>query len=282
MGQHLRRGVTPADRGARARADPLVHLARDRFGVAKRGPLAPVVRGALASLGASLPRRLPVLLSRARATAATLHYSIASKAAIARAHEQEAAVYVWTVDDPRLAERLVRDGADGIITTIRGSLRCSRREASLAPAHPHGRPADRRGDCIWLPAADEPVPPRNPGRRHDRRGAGGRPYCGRGDGRGRAGLRDAARAGARYDARARRAGRAQATPVVDKAIERALAAEPNAAIPLGVSIVPGTGAAHSSRRLQSASTARDQLEAVPAQPATVAVEGTRRTQAHAA
>jgi lipoprotein-anchoring transpeptidase ErfK/SrfK len=34
-----------------------------------------------------------------------------------------------------------------------------------------------------------------------------------------------------------------ATPVIDKAIERALAAEPNAAVPLGVSIVPGTPAA---------------------------------------
>ncbi len=34
-----------------------------------------------------------------------------------------------------------------------------------------------------------------------------------------------------------------AAPVIDKAIERALAAEPNAAVPLGVSIVPGTPAA---------------------------------------
>ncbi len=91
-------------------------LPRDRFGIAKRGPLAPVVRRALGSIGASLPRRLPEFLARARAGAATLHYSIASKAAIARAHELGAAVYVWTVDDPRLAERLVRDGADGIIT----------------------------------------------------------------------------------------------------------------------------------------------------------------------
>jgi glycerophosphoryl diester phosphodiesterase len=91
-------------------------LPRDRFGISKRGPLAPVVRGALASLGASLPRRLPVLLARAQAVAATLHYSVASRAAIDRAHELEAAVYVWTVDDPRLAERLLRDGADGIIT----------------------------------------------------------------------------------------------------------------------------------------------------------------------
>jgi glycerophosphoryl diester phosphodiesterase len=91
-------------------------LPRDRYGISKRGPLAPVVRAALGSIGASLPRRLPVLLARARAGAATLHYSIASRAAIASAHEVDAAVYVWTVDDPRLAERLVRDGVDGIIT----------------------------------------------------------------------------------------------------------------------------------------------------------------------
>jgi glycerophosphoryl diester phosphodiesterase len=91
-------------------------LPRDRFGISRRGPLAPVVRAALASIGASLPRRLPALLARARASALTLHYSIASAAAIARAHELDAAVYVWTVDDPIRVERLVRAGADGIIT----------------------------------------------------------------------------------------------------------------------------------------------------------------------
>lgn len=91
-------------------------LPRDRFGISKRGPLAPIIRAALASIGSSLPRRLPALLAGARAVAATLHYSVASKAAIERAHEVDAAVYVWTVDDPKLAQRLVRDGADGIIT----------------------------------------------------------------------------------------------------------------------------------------------------------------------
>lgn len=91
-------------------------LPRDRFGISKQGPLAPVVRAALASLGSSLPRRLPVLLARAHAVAATLHHSVASPAAIARAHEIDAAVYVWTVDDPALAQRLVDAGADGIIT----------------------------------------------------------------------------------------------------------------------------------------------------------------------
>jgi glycerophosphoryl diester phosphodiesterase len=57
-----------------------------------------------------------MLLARSRAAAATLHYSVASRAAIDRAHELDAAVYVWTVDDPPMAERLVRDGVDGIIT----------------------------------------------------------------------------------------------------------------------------------------------------------------------
>jgi glycerophosphoryl diester phosphodiesterase len=91
-------------------------LPRDRLSISKRRPFAPVVRGALASLGASLPRRLPALLERSSADAVTLHHSIASSAAIDRAHELGAAVYVWTVDDVALAQRLVDAGADGIIT----------------------------------------------------------------------------------------------------------------------------------------------------------------------
>ena len=91
-------------------------LPRDRFGVSKRGPLAPLVRAALRALGDSLPRRIPAVLDRADATALTLHRSVASEEAIARAHELGAPVYVWTVDDPIAVERLVRWGADGIIT----------------------------------------------------------------------------------------------------------------------------------------------------------------------
>jgi glycerophosphoryl diester phosphodiesterase len=91
-------------------------MPRDRFKVSKRGPLAPVVRAALKSIGASLPRRIPAVLERARANALTLHYSVASPEAIERAHELGAPVYVWTVDDPARVERLVRWGADGIIT----------------------------------------------------------------------------------------------------------------------------------------------------------------------
>jgi glycerophosphoryl diester phosphodiesterase len=91
-------------------------LPRDRFGISKRGRLAPLVRGALRSLGASLPRRLPRLIAQTRVQAVTLHHSVASPAAIEVAHGVGAAVYVWTVDDAGLAERLVRSGADGIIT----------------------------------------------------------------------------------------------------------------------------------------------------------------------
>lgn len=91
-------------------------LPRDRFGISKRGPLAPLVRGALHSLGASLPRRLPRLIARTRVQAVTLHHSVASPSAIDVAHAAGAAVYVWTVDDAKLAERLVNAGADGIIT----------------------------------------------------------------------------------------------------------------------------------------------------------------------
>ena len=91
-------------------------LPRDRFGISKRGPLAPLVRGTLGSVGAGLPRRLPALLERAQAVAATLHYSVASAEAIRVAHDVGAAVYVWTVDDAALAQRLVDAGADGIIT----------------------------------------------------------------------------------------------------------------------------------------------------------------------
>ena len=91
-------------------------LPRDRLGISKRRPLAPIVRGALASLGTSLPGRLPALLERTSADAFTLHHSVASAEAISRAHELGAAVYVWTVDDPGLAQQLVDSGADGIIT----------------------------------------------------------------------------------------------------------------------------------------------------------------------
>jgi glycerophosphoryl diester phosphodiesterase len=58
-------------------------------------------------------RRPPGQFAR---VAVTLHYSLATPAAIHRAHELGAAAYVWTVDDLRLAQRLIAAEADGIIT----------------------------------------------------------------------------------------------------------------------------------------------------------------------
>jgi glycerophosphoryl diester phosphodiesterase len=64
----------------------------------------------------SIPRRVPTLLARARASALTLHDSLVSDAAIRRAHENDAAVYVWTVNDAARVRTLIAAGADGIIT----------------------------------------------------------------------------------------------------------------------------------------------------------------------
>jgi glycerophosphoryl diester phosphodiesterase len=75
-------------------------LARDRLGISRR----------------RLPRRLPGLVERTRVQAVTLHHSLAGPAAIDAAHRCGVAVYVWTVDNAALAERLVGAGADGIIT----------------------------------------------------------------------------------------------------------------------------------------------------------------------
>jgi glycerophosphoryl diester phosphodiesterase len=89
-------------------------LPRDRFGM-RRAP-TPFLRGGLAAVRSSLPRRVPALLRRARAVALTLHYSVTTPAVITRTHDLGASVYVWTVNDPDLARNLVAAGADGIIT----------------------------------------------------------------------------------------------------------------------------------------------------------------------
>ena len=116
VGQRLRRRRASAHRRARAGAATLVHGAARPV----RRLQAPAARAARPG-GAQSGRRRPAaprasLAGPARATALTLHHSVASEEAIARAHQLQAPVYVWTVDDPALAERLVRWGADGIIT----------------------------------------------------------------------------------------------------------------------------------------------------------------------
>jgi glycerophosphoryl diester phosphodiesterase len=88
----------------------------DRYGVAQRRALRPVIRASTAALRRSLARRVPSMLERAGAAALMLHHAVVSAAAVERAHARGAAVWAWTVDDPTEAERVVRAGADAVIT----------------------------------------------------------------------------------------------------------------------------------------------------------------------
>jgi glycerophosphoryl diester phosphodiesterase len=88
----------------------------DRFGVSGRAVLRPLVRPGLATLRAALPRRLPRWLRSVGAAAATLNWSVVTPAAVETCHRLDAAVYVWTVNDPGLAKSLVETGVDAIIT----------------------------------------------------------------------------------------------------------------------------------------------------------------------
>jgi glycerophosphoryl diester phosphodiesterase len=88
----------------------------DRRGVSQRRLLYPVALTAAAGLRRALPGRIAGLLRRARASAAMLHWSVVSPAAVARAHAEGAAVFAWTVDDQALLRRMVVAGVDAVIT----------------------------------------------------------------------------------------------------------------------------------------------------------------------
>ena len=87
----------------------------DRYGVARRRVLRPVVRAGVVALRASLARRLHTLLP-AGASALMLHHAVVSHATVARAHELGAAVWAWTVDEPAEVERVAAAGVDAVIT----------------------------------------------------------------------------------------------------------------------------------------------------------------------
>ena len=71
----------------------------DRRGLSERRLLAPLTAAVLVGIRRALPRRIAGMLDRARATAAMLHHSVVSAAAVERAHGHGAAVFTWTVDD---------------------------------------------------------------------------------------------------------------------------------------------------------------------------------------
>ena len=88
----------------------------DRHNVTGSRVLRPAVRPGLAALRSVLPWRLPRWLRAAGASAATLNWSVVSPAVVSACHRAGAAVYVWTVNEPALANTLVETGIDGIIT----------------------------------------------------------------------------------------------------------------------------------------------------------------------
>jgi glycerophosphoryl diester phosphodiesterase len=88
----------------------------DRRGLSRRRLLTPVAASAVLAIRSTLPRRIAGMLDHARASAAMLHYSVVSPAAVDRAHAFGAAVFAWTVDDDVALERMLAAGVDGVIT----------------------------------------------------------------------------------------------------------------------------------------------------------------------
>lgn len=88
----------------------------DRLGLAERRSLAPLVRGGTATLRKLLPRRIGRWLDQTGAGAASLHVDLVSRGALERCHALGAAVFAWTVNDPRIALQLSQAGVDGIIS----------------------------------------------------------------------------------------------------------------------------------------------------------------------
>jgi glycerophosphoryl diester phosphodiesterase len=88
----------------------------DRYGLTQRRLLTPAAVTAAAALRRVLPHRIQAMLRRVGASAAMLHFSVVSRAAVERVHASGAAVFAWTVDDGPLLTRMTAAGVDGVIT----------------------------------------------------------------------------------------------------------------------------------------------------------------------
>lgn len=60
--------------------------------------------------------RVPLLVRRAEASAATVHYGVLSAALADRCHALGAQVFAWTVNDRSIVQEVAARGADGVIT----------------------------------------------------------------------------------------------------------------------------------------------------------------------
>ena len=88
----------------------------DRRGLVQRRGVGPFIGPALGAMRAVLPLRVARLLAGAGASAAMLHFAVASRAVVERCHAIGAPVLVWTVDEPSWVATLDAMGVDGVIT----------------------------------------------------------------------------------------------------------------------------------------------------------------------
>lgn len=88
----------------------------DRRRASERKAIAPFVPLALRGLRLRLRRRIRSWLEQTGAVALTLHHGVISAELVRSCHEWGIAVLAWTVDDADIGQRLVKAGADGIIT----------------------------------------------------------------------------------------------------------------------------------------------------------------------
>lgn len=88
----------------------------DRLSISRRPALHPFVSLGLSAMRASVPFRVVPMIRRAEAAALMLQHRLVTAAAVERAHARGIPVLAWTVDDPVELRRVVRAGADGVIT----------------------------------------------------------------------------------------------------------------------------------------------------------------------
>jgi glycerophosphoryl diester phosphodiesterase len=88
----------------------------DRYGLARRQLLAPLVPATVDLLARAVPFRVPRWLEATGARVAMLHYAVLSRAVVQRCRARGAAVWTWTVNDPDLLDRVVELGVDGVIS----------------------------------------------------------------------------------------------------------------------------------------------------------------------
>ena len=88
----------------------------DRHGLSEWRLLKPLVWTGAAALRWTLPHRIAAMAAAAEVTSAMLHYSVLSGTTVERCHALGLSVFVWTVDERGLLERVLATGVDGVIS----------------------------------------------------------------------------------------------------------------------------------------------------------------------